>query len=483
MSFIGDWFYGLVILGIVAVLVILIYVAWWALFADKRNQSRRRCPRCWYDLAYSPGMTCGECGFTATREVQFHTVRHRYRIAAAAILGCVGIAALVNEQVTQTGWASALPTRALIWLMPLGSGPNNSISREITSRAAMGRLSNSDWAAIIDRCAAGDFANRPTSATWRAKYGNFIWIWRQRLVGEPTIDARLNAVPPWVDVVARDTWPTRTPMVFQVDVKDWWSWGTECRVRVTSRIDDKVLTGPKTFIRTGDDRIPRRGFTLTIPAMDESTVDIAIDLEVARRPMKSINSRATGTVDDAAAPAKLSDDPDWTVVSTQTVMQKIRIDKPDRPPLTAIEGNSQIDALVAQVFSNGVVKWSTGLSPVRVRVDQRATSVPMLDEVAIGVHVDLMRDGALARRLNLWWLGGDSIDDRNYGFEIEYENLELLRTAGIEDGRWKMVITSDESLALRAAGGKKFWKGQIILPMTVQSMTGESPARAWWKEE
>src|SRR5438477_10813339 len=106
MNLFGDWFYWLVILGIVAVFIGMIFVAWWALFADRRNaRTLRRCPRCWYDLAYSPGMTCGECGFTAQREVQFHKTRRRYRVAAVAIVGCVAVAVYINERVTQGGWA------------------------------------------------------------------------------------------------------------------------------------------------------------------------------------------------------------------------------------------------------------------------------------------------------------------------------------------------------------------------------------------
>lgn len=33
----------------------------WALFRD-RSRGRRRCPRCWYDMAGVPGLQCPECG-------------------------------------------------------------------------------------------------------------------------------------------------------------------------------------------------------------------------------------------------------------------------------------------------------------------------------------------------------------------------------------------------------------------------------------
>ena len=58
MSILGDWVFVLAALAVLVVFASLVYMAWWALFAD-RSRNRRRCPRCWYDMAYTPGMTCG----------------------------------------------------------------------------------------------------------------------------------------------------------------------------------------------------------------------------------------------------------------------------------------------------------------------------------------------------------------------------------------------------------------------------------------
>ena len=79
MSVLGDWIFVLAGLAVIVVFAALVYVAWWALFAD-RSRSRRRCPRCWYDMAYTPGMTCGECGFVAVNESEFYKTRRRYRV-------------------------------------------------------------------------------------------------------------------------------------------------------------------------------------------------------------------------------------------------------------------------------------------------------------------------------------------------------------------------------------------------------------------
>ena len=94
-----------------------------------------------------------------------------------------------------------------------------------------------------------------------------------------------------------------------------------------------------------------------------------------------------------------------------------------------------------------------------------------------------MRGEKVARRLNLWWIAGVNVVDnqRNYGFEINYENLELLRQleAGtIESDGWSLRIRSDPALALRAGKAEHYWKGEFTTPINlrVSQTQGRRPA-------
>ena len=73
----AEWPFVALGLLVLAVNAGAVYVAWWALFKD-RSRGRRRCPRCWHDLDYTPGMTCGECGFVARNEDDLATTRRRW---------------------------------------------------------------------------------------------------------------------------------------------------------------------------------------------------------------------------------------------------------------------------------------------------------------------------------------------------------------------------------------------------------------------
>ncbi|MBC7834593.1 MAG: hypothetical protein H7Y88_05770 [Phycisphaerales bacterium] len=55
------------------------------LFCD-RARGRRRCPRCWYDMAGLTGLTCPECGKTVQRERALHRSRRSPRLMLAALL-------------------------------------------------------------------------------------------------------------------------------------------------------------------------------------------------------------------------------------------------------------------------------------------------------------------------------------------------------------------------------------------------------------
>jgi hypothetical protein len=484
-----DWVYWLALFGVLAVNGALVYLAWWGLFSD-RAKGRRRCPRCWYDLAYSPGMTCAECGFTAQREAQLYRTRRRYRVSAAAILASVLIAIALNNRITQRGVPSMLPTRLLLWMLPLSEPSNNiaTIYGELLSRTATSKFSDSQWQTLIERCAQGDWWARPVSDDWIAKYGRLISNWRPTFVDDAALEAPLSGIPPRIDVTTRETWPQDLPIVLAVQVRDWWPWGMECRIRATPRYANTASGAARplqsiTFYRTGDDRPPRSAYALHLPPLDQQTGQIVIDFEIDRRRMSNRNG-LTRALEEK--PSSMRDESgEWERVAQQTISLSTRAQGALEQLIQPVDDPLMAQAM-ARVFANGAVKWPAGPSTVRFQIDQSATHIGAMNDTAVGVSAELLCDDMVARRLNLWWiagLAGNAPMSRQYGFEIDYEDSELLQNVNAEDGRWRMRVRSDPRIALRAGTAPKHWSGEFTVPLKLRLNNGSAPPRAWWTQE
>jgi len=103
-----------------------------ALFAD-RAKGRRRCPRCWYDLAGTDGLGCPECGRTARAERSLGRTRRRWgwAVLAVVIVG-VGLGVAWGESVRDRGWARATPSVVLVLGWPdLGPDWRAEIDRRV----------------------------------------------------------------------------------------------------------------------------------------------------------------------------------------------------------------------------------------------------------------------------------------------------------------------------------------------------------------
>jgi hypothetical protein len=97
----------------------------WALFSD-RSRSRRRCPRCWYDMTGVPGhaeptresFTCPECG-RSTILRRLHRTRRKWRtfMLAALVLLCAWGAASWRDYAAG-GWVRTIPSTAIAFWAP-----------------------------------------------------------------------------------------------------------------------------------------------------------------------------------------------------------------------------------------------------------------------------------------------------------------------------------------------------------------------------
>jgi hypothetical protein len=89
-------------------------LAGWALFWD-RARGRRRCPKCWYDMAGTSGLQCPECGRSARQEKSLSKTRRRpagILVGTILMVGSYPIAHIPRMQAH--GPIGAVPTTGLI---------------------------------------------------------------------------------------------------------------------------------------------------------------------------------------------------------------------------------------------------------------------------------------------------------------------------------------------------------------------------------
>lgn len=152
----------------------------------RRGVKARRCPKCWYDLSHSPGLTCSECGYAAQRERQLHRIRRLDRhlaLAVAALLA--GHVAIHGPAIKQRGWWAAVPTTAFLFF---GEHLEVSFSGQfqpgpmLTSTVMLPPAATQTW-----RTSAGDelFHERFCGSMW--KWQRWILLYRcSRLVPADT---------------------------------------------------------------------------------------------------------------------------------------------------------------------------------------------------------------------------------------------------------------------------------------------------------
>jgi len=378
-------------------------------------------------------MTCSECGYTAKKDRTLFRTRRRLLPAVVGVVVASLAATWGIELLQRQGVISQLPTRVLMLSLPFVGGAHEGLTSELSRRLGRGGLTESHYRMLIKRCLGGDRWARPVTVPWEEKYGGLLDECRRGAPDDIDLDAKLLALPARVELGTDRPWPQDVPVCLFLDVHHWWAPGTACRVHVTPKWGGAETV---TVVSSGIRRNPRPyPFVIERPG-DAETLQFDIALE-RRLP-----------------------DPDatWENIQEQSISVKIALDGPMAEVLLPVE-TDQLHEAVMSTFDQGVVKWTGGRSPVRVRFDPRHTYVLALEDTAIGASVEILRDGDLARRLDLWWSSRPMAGNDNYGWLVAYEDVALVMEANEADGRWQMLVRGDPAIALRAAQPTGGWNG------------------------
>lgn len=440
--------------GSVGVGVLLLGIGLWALYAGRVRG--KVCPRCQFDLTNIEEPLCPECGEDTSRARKIRGKPRHPRIAIACFLLLNAVVALGVYRQMLSSWGEMLPDRVLIALLPMANSPDNSIWRETHRRIVAHEFSLDDQRALIERCLKGDSGAKPLDAQWRESYG---WLLRRWRDSRPPVELLhlLYRVPVALELVTRDVWPRDVRVCVQVRVEDWWPPGTEIRLTAQPNMPGAEA---ETFIRTGY-YMPVSRFALFLPSPAEGshTVDYAVTVE--RRSISGTEKWEHVGIEHRAVSFDVAG-----------VMDEVL--PPAEEPV--------LDEMIAKLFSVGIARWESGISPVRVYFEPERTFVKEFAGVAVGAAVRVLHDGKVVRSMNLWWLGGPqnaSPYEWNLGWEVPWEDVEAMLAAPGDDELWSVQVVSLPEVALRVPGAKRYWDGAVTVPTQVIEREGEAPPVPW----
>lgn len=467
-----DWIFlaaGWSVAGLAAVLLL------WALFWD-RPRGRRRCPKCWYDMAGVPGLRCPECGRESRRERKLHRTHRRWRWATVWLLALVaGVVAARVPSFRQGGWAGQVPTTALILGLKWWDSPRNrpplrpswnsappqpaaptwreTLYQETIRRVGDGRLWKWQTSLLVQHIVDGD-EERPTgSVAWALHYRNLSGlIWSQYY------DRPRGATLPRVPITDRS-----------LDIIG----GLETihSFRVERRAGDRAIVSCI--------HIPTRGL-LQIASDHGPGQPLAwCALPPGRR--WPWGDGYTGPFDIAASggvPVVVRQ-LDWVSGNEELWRIHLILSVQQEPPagVPPVESEKVAAALEKHLTPGLSLKPTYGLVPtlwLRAIVDEIAEAVP--ERVTLAVRLEALRDGEVFATGEAWW--HPHSDGRIYG-QLAWPGGELISLqlakpgedlrAVARGGTWTLRVTGDDQVARREPSVAAYWKGSVTVPLTLRA--------------
>jgi hypothetical protein len=485
-----DW---LILLASLAGVLLFGAAVWWALYSD-RARGRRRCPKCWFDMTHTQGRRCTECGYSGATEDDLRRTRRRPVVGFLALLGCAILGARGIDHIRVSGWGPYAPTPLLVRVMDAGTAGFREADQELRRRAASDAIDTATWDRILVGAADGSPGAAVGTAAWIDRHGDWVLRAAQAILAsgdgdrtraaQQTVLAIATRYPPEIELDPPTLWPADRSIPVGVVVREPWDVPLPIRLLV-----DPGHGSPVAFARYGAP-IQQRSFTVDVAGGTPGRHEIEISFEMDRAldpqspwiPGAPTTARAVIEILGTPSDAETEADVDAGTEADAGEVFPPRV--PDErgtiaiavPPVPVTD--PEVGAIVARVFDRGAVQWEHGSLPVRITVDRRQTAIPSLTDVAIGIEVEVRRNGELGRTLELWWMGG-TISSAPNEWEVPFVDDDVLLPPVRPEDRWELVIRGREDLALRVPGATHWWAGQLTRPLVVRSRGGMAPSRGW----
>ncbi|GEM_PF-4502140 len=456
----------------------------------RRFRKTRRCPKCWYDLSHTPGMTCSECGYTARREKQLFKTRRRKRwIVVFLLLWLSSYFAFRAPAISRRGAIAAIPTTALVFLwtnVRIARGqtlqladsngrrfaPSYLVEAPLAEElfARMTELSDLDWRLLVEvALRTADHRDLHTDEFDLATLQNAVLSQARHLghLDDPNLLRR-----------------TLTAGAFQVATRRQWPQGENIRVvtwtdLMLTSMDDLYIE-PMTV-----SAVPRTKGLLPISAQQlrDSTRNVHYSGRSTPLSTRSILRQCQAWDDYTIA---LGRSQQSTPVLEYTVSATRQLNPAEQKDAgtdvvsaqftaqikTRIAGSIE-DILTPVIVPEFDAALAARLTPcihdghIDLLLDQVKDLFPPLDGATFAVHIELIQLGEVVAAGDAWWCLEDHSDAKPpVSFVIPastYVDLQPLvpRIINPQERGYTLRLTASPNVALRRFESNRYWSGCI----------------------
>lgn len=434
-------------------------VAAWALLWN-RSRGRKRCPKCWYDMAGVEALPagCPECGRIVRRKRHLRRTKRRWFAAFLAAAPCLLGAwiALHTAALHDRGWVAALPDDVLVRWTPLqtAGGPGGK-----------GRGIEADL--------SGEFAHRMRQ---NAISDRALGIYLDRLVEEnPRHWKRM--------LFTRNAWPSGVRMPVTLN-PPWFLYHMRSRfdvIRVIGPFGDGFDLQPRKFskgerVGCGNELSMQFGGLLGLP---DGPGPHAVTIELLEGAFSD---------DNRGAKRHFMQRPrDGRVLWRHEAFIAAQVGKPVaahiRPvDVPALDRWFDEECVASLRIDGDLGTESTWLDPVAQLRFENVLTMPRIDDaVAVAMEIEVLRDGLVVASGGTVWTGWDrarwrrALEDDSEWTDPFPRPLELevcsdrLFDPSPERARWSARIRPAVARALRYHDTRDIWDGAMTFAIALDT--------------
>ncbi|MEM7228476.1 MAG: hypothetical protein AAF432_06645 [Planctomycetota bacterium] len=453
----------------------------WRIIRNVVKRFKRRCPKCWYDMSHTAGLTCSECGKTAKRERRLFRVRRRWLIRAVAVMALIG-SYTVNRAiiVKNESWEAAVPTTAMIIALPwindradeswksIYHPPANPppiqvttsmrLMREFATRCKNDELTRWQWRLLLRRIFMGG-SERSNLRSLDPDQERFAWgvlLRAAESAGVLTDADRAKADQGSrliMDVAER--WPSDAMVYGSFRLEHWEYSGLHMTVR--DRHSNRVLYEDTSVdVRRIDEMYEsawypwRDGYCELVPT---SAIKDGIPITIELQRVKSAwaDARHIRTY-DTIIPIEVAGSMDDYISVRADAAVAAALKAGDRP---SVRVSMQSDEFVLNFH------------PKAAETALRAASIPM-----IALHLEMLEHDRVIAEGYAWWRRSANWRFHSPTFSSLKERV-MLRPV-VDDwshgpsSSYSLRLTADPNTALRHRDHTIIWDGEVTLPLDVE---------------